>query len=65
MAKKRRNKIVYIPNQSLHEKWWAYDAEGQKQLHLEREYQKKLAKSRKKITVFCWYIDKQCVSLCC
>lgn len=28
MAKKRRNKIVYIPNQSLHEKWWAYDAEG-------------------------------------
>lgn len=48
MAKKRGNKIVYIPNQSLHEKWWSFDAEGRKQLHLEKEYQKKLAKSRKK-----------------
>lgn len=47
MAKKRRNKIVYIPNQTIHEKWWAFDAEGRKQLHLEKEYQKKLAKSRK------------------
>ena len=48
MAKKRRNKIVYIPNQSLHEKWWSDDQEGLKQLHLEREYQKKLAKSKKR-----------------
>ena len=36
MAKKKRNKIVYIPNQAIHEKWWADDLEGQKQLHLER-----------------------------
>lgn len=49
MARKRRNKIVYIPNQSLHEKWWSDDLEGLKQLHLEREYQKKLAKSKKEI----------------
>lgn len=48
MAKKKRNKIVYIPNQAIHEKWWADDLEGQKQLHLEREYQKKLAKSKKR-----------------
>lgn len=48
MAKKRRNKIVYIPNQIIHEKWWAFDAEGRKQLHLEKEYQKKLAKSKKR-----------------
>lgn len=53
MAKKRRNKIVYIPNQAIpnqaiHEKWWSDDLEGQKQLHLEREYQKKLAKSKKR-----------------
>jgi hypothetical protein len=50
MAKKRRNKIVYIPNQAIHEKWWSDDLEGQKQLHLEREYQKKLAKSKKRVS---------------
>lgn len=48
MGKKRRNKIVYIPNQTIHTKWWESDVEGCKQLHFEREYQKKLAKSKKR-----------------
>ena len=48
MARKRKNKIVYIPNQSLHEKWYNDDQEGRKLMTLEREYQKKLAKSKKR-----------------
>lgn len=64
MAKKRRNKIVYIPNQSLHEKWWSDDQEGLKQLHLEGSTERNW-RNRRKITAFRWYIDKQCVSLCC